>query len=79
MRKIFGAQPIHNAEQDKAPPQSAASAQAPPAPGRPHAIPPGAPALRQSAAPSQPPRVEDKPRRAARRIAAPGAGSARAS
>jgi S1-C subfamily serine protease len=62
MRKIFGAQPIHNSEQDEAPPQSIASAQAPPAPGRPHAIPPGAPALRQSAEPSQPPpRVEDKP------------------
>ena len=63
MRKIFGAQPIHSSEQDKAPPQSAASAQAPPVSGRPHAIPPGAPALRQSAPPSQPPRVDEKPRR----------------
>jgi S1-C subfamily serine protease len=63
MWKIFRAQSIHNSEQDKAPPSSAIGAHAPPVPGRPHAIPPGAPALRQSAPPSQPPRVEDKPRR----------------
>jgi S1-C subfamily serine protease len=64
MRKIFRAQTTPNSAQDKAPPQTATGAQVTASPGRPHAIPPGAPALRQSAPPSQqPPRGEDKPRR----------------
>jgi S1-C subfamily serine protease len=64
MRKIFRAQTIHNSEQDKTPSQPVAGAPAPRAPGRPHAIPPGAPALRQAAPSGQPPRIEAQPRRA---------------